>query len=237
MCQQIDKGHRGKWNQQPVYCTMAGKWSNAASPGEWIRNGEVSRESYLWVINPILYTGEPAGAMELRDGWAQERWRSGSRTQEQRDCRQKVRGSGESTLNIRDQKVTDRDECVGIVLLMTGDRWWWLVIRWVGSGVCSWWWLRWLWLPDSTPSYTTATGPATASGCGPVWVAVMEIGTGMGWVPWWSAGGSSVHTRPREGNGSSCAGCHGSRPRGTSLSHVSSAQSGRWSGGDIRRRG
>ncbi len=76
------------------------------------------------MINPILYTGEPAGAMELGDGGAQERWRSGSRTQEQRDCRQKVRGSGESTLNIRDQKVTDRDECVGIVLLMTGDRWW-----------------------------------------------------------------------------------------------------------------
>ncbi len=42
-----------------------------------------------------------------------------------------------------------REECVDIVLLMTGDRWRWSVIRWVGSGVCSWWWLRWLWLPDS----------------------------------------------------------------------------------------
>ncbi len=68
------------------------------------------------MINPILYTGEPAGAMELGDGETQEWWRSGSRTQEQRDSRQKVRGSGESTLNVRDQKVTDREECVGIVL-------------------------------------------------------------------------------------------------------------------------
>ncbi len=119
---------------------MAGKWSNATSPGEWIRNGEVSRESYLWVINPLLYPRGPVGAMELGDGGAQERWRSGSGTQEG------------------------------------------LVIRWVGSVVCSWWWLRWLWLPDSTPSSrgdslppTMAKGPVTASGCGLVWVAVMEI--------------------------------------------------------------
>ncbi len=128
---------------------MAGKWSNAASSGKWIRNREVSRESYLWVINPLLYPGEPAGAMELGDGGAQERWRSGSRTQEQQDCRQNVRGSGESTSNVWDQTVTVWEEYVDIELLMTGDKWRWLVIKWVGSGVCSWWWLRWLWLHDT----------------------------------------------------------------------------------------
>ncbi len=61
---------------------MAGKWSNAACPGELIRNGEVSRKSYLWVINPLLYPGGPTGAIELGHGEAQERWRSGSGTQE-----------------------------------------------------------------------------------------------------------------------------------------------------------
>jgi len=40
-----------------------------------------------------------------------------------------------------------------------------------------------------------------------------------------------VHTRPREGNGSSCAGCHGSRPRDTSQFPECSAQSGHWFGG------
>ncbi len=114
---------------------MVGKLSNAASPDEWIRNGEVSRESYLWVINPLLYPGGPTGAIELGDGGAQEQWRSGSGTQERRDCRQKVRGS---TWNVWEQTVTVQEQCVDIVLMMTG--------------VCSWWWLRWLywpWLPDS----------------------------------------------------------------------------------------
>ncbi len=35
-CQQIDKGHRGKWNQQPVYWTMAGEWSNAELDSDWL---------------------------------------------------------------------------------------------------------------------------------------------------------------------------------------------------------
>ncbi len=72
ICQQTDKGHRGKLNQPPVYWTKAGKWSNAASPGEWIRNGEVSRESYLWETNPLLYPGVPVGELELRDCGALE---------------------------------------------------------------------------------------------------------------------------------------------------------------------
>ncbi len=46
-----------------------------------------------------------------------------------------------------------------------------------------------------------------------------------------------MHTLPTGGSGSSCAGCHGSRPGDTSQFPVSSAQSGRWSGGDIRRIG
>ncbi len=62
--------------------------------------------------------------MELGDGGAQERRRSGSGTQDRRDCRQKVRGSDETTWNVCDQTVTVREECVDIVLLMTGDRWW-----------------------------------------------------------------------------------------------------------------
>ncbi len=57
-----------------------------------------------------------------------------------------------------------------------------------------------------------------------------RVCTGTRRVPWWSAGASSVHTRPREGNSSSCAGCHGSRLGGTSPSPVSYAQSGHWSG-------
>ncbi len=152
MCQQIDKVRRGKWSQQPVHWTMAGKWSNAVSPGEWIMNAEVSRESYLWVISPLLYPEEPAGAMELGDGGAQEWWRSESGTQERRDCRQAVRGTGESPWNVWDQTVTVREECIDIVLLVTGYMWRWSVISWVGSGVCSWWWL---WLPDTVYIHKT----------------------------------------------------------------------------------
>ncbi len=46
-----------------------------------------------------------------------------------------------------------------------------------------------------------------------------------------------MHTRPKGGSGSSCAGCHGNRPGDTSQSPVSSAQSGCWSGGAILRTG
>ncbi len=65
-----------------------------------MRNGELSRESYLRVDNPLLYPGKPAGAMELEDSGAHERWRSGSGKQDRRDCRQNVRGSCESTWNV-----------------------------------------------------------------------------------------------------------------------------------------
>ncbi len=61
---------------------MTGKWSNAASP------------------ESLIYPGEPAGAMELGDGGAQERWRFGSGTQERRYCSKKVRRSGESTRTV-----------------------------------------------------------------------------------------------------------------------------------------
>ncbi len=92
------------------------------------------------------------GTVELGDGGDQERWRSGSGTQEQRDCRQAVRGSGESPWNVWDQTVTVWEECVDIVLLVTGYMWRWSVISWVGSGVCSWWWL---WLPDTVYIHKT----------------------------------------------------------------------------------
>ncbi len=128
------KGHRGKWNQQWVYWTMTGNGSNAESLGEWIRKG-FSRESYLWVSNPLLYPVEPAGTTELGNGG-----------EEQLDCGQKVRWSGKSTWNVWDQTLIAWEECVDIVLLISGDRWQCSVIRWFGSGVCSWWWL---WLPDN----------------------------------------------------------------------------------------
>ncbi len=55
--QQIDKGPE----VSEVNSRFIELWQgieHAGGPGGWIRNGEVSRESYLGVIIPLLYPGD-----------------------------------------------------------------------------------------------------------------------------------------------------------------------------------